>query len=883
MTGLTNGDSYSFTVTATNAVGPGSPSAPSNPVVPATTPGVPTAVTATGGNASATVSWTAPASDGGSAVTSFAASDGSGDSCTTATTSCTVTGLTNGDSYSFTVTATNAVGPGSPSAPSNPVVPATTPGVPTAVTATGGNASATVSWTAPASDGGSAVTSFAASDGSGDSCTTATTSCTVTGLTNGDSYSFTVTATNAVGPGSPSAPSNPVVPATTPGVPTAVTATGGNASATVSWTAPASDGGSAVTSFAASDGSGDSCTTATTSCTVTGLTNGDSYSFTVTATNAVGPGSPSAPSNPVVPATTPGVPTAVTATGGNASATVSWTAPASDGGSAVTSFAASDGSGDSCTTATTSCTVTGLTNGDSYSFTVTATNAVGPGSPSAPSNPVVPSGLMSSVQTVTSGGDSSFSSRCSLLTSGGVDCWGWGSGGELGNGTFYTTGNEGSATPVQVVGVGGIGILTGVASIASNFGGYCALLISGSVDCWGDGQYGELGNGAFYSSGNYGSAIPVPVVGVGGIGTLSGVASLTSGDVGYGYCALLTSGSVDCWGYGTDGELGNGVSYNQTNTGSATPVQVIGVGGSGTLTGVASLSSDGNGFLGAYCAVLASGGVDCWGDDEYGQLGNGMSNTDSATPVQVAGVGGSGTLTGVASITSSYLSYCALLAGGSIDCWGYGPHGELGNAEEFYPPIYGSATPVQVVGLSAAGTLNGVSSLRSDGGGYCALLISGSVDCWGTGAEGELGNGTFANSHFPVQVIGVGGTGALTEVASLTSAAGSNCALLISDRVDCWGYGVDGNLGNGVFYTSGKDSSGSATPVQVVGVGGSGTLANVASITSGNDGSSCAVLTSGGVDCWGDGEFGELGNGLFYTSGNMGSDVPQSVDAPGSR
>ena len=203
------------------------------------------------------------------------------------------------------------------------------------------------------------------------------------------------------------------------------------------------------------------------------------------------------------------------------------------------------------------------------------------------------SGTLSGVASLTSTPNRYGSSYCALLTSGGVDCWGSGYFGELGNGKFYTSNNEGSAIPVAVVSTSGSGTLSGVASLTgnNNYGngngtgnGYCALLTSGRVDCWGYGFYGELGNGKFYTSGNQGSAIPVAVVSTSGSGTLSGVASLT----GWGarYCALLTSGRVDCWGSGGSGELGNGKFYTSGNQGSAKPVAVVSTSGSGTLSGV---------------------------------------------------------------------------------------------------------------------------------------------------------------------------------------------------------------------------------------------------------------------------------------------------------
>ena len=189
---------------------------------------------------------------------------------------------------------------------------------------------------------------------------------------------------------------------------------------------------------------------------------------------------------------------------------------------------------------------------------------------------------------------------------------------------------------MAVKGMGGTGTLSGVASLVGDGSdGYCALLTSAKVDCWGYGGSGDLGNGTFYTTGNMGSAVPVAVKGVGGTGALSGVAGLT-GDSGDGYCARLTSGKVDCWGDDFFGQLGNGTIGNQA--GSALPVSVIGLGGTGTLSGVASLTSDGFG-LSSYCVLLTSGKVDCWGAGYSGQLGNGKfyttNNEGSDDPVAV--------------------------------------------------------------------------------------------------------------------------------------------------------------------------------------------------------------------------------------------------------
>ena len=364
-----------------------------------TVPDAPTGVTATAGNAQAAVSFTAPASDGGSPITSYTVTSSPGGITAGGSSSpITVTGLTNGAAYTFTVTATNAVGTGPASSPSNsvtPIAPSSVPGAPTGVTATAGNKQATVSFSAPALDGGSPITSYTVTSNPGGVIKTGKASpITVAGLTNGTAYTFTVTATNAVGTGTASSPSNSVTPAPTePGAPRAVTATAGNKQATVSFKAPSSTGGSPIISYTVtSNPGGISKTGAHSPMTLTGLTNGTAYTFTVTATNAVGTGPASSPSKSVTPAPTePGAPRAVTATAGNKQVTISFKAPSSTGGSPITSYTVtSNPGGISKTGARSPLTVKGLANGTAYTFTVTATNVMGTGPASSPSNSVTP-------------------------------------------------------------------------------------------------------------------------------------------------------------------------------------------------------------------------------------------------------------------------------------------------------------------------------------------------------------------------------------------------------------------------------------------------------------------------------------------------------------
>ena len=269
--------------------------------------------------------------------------------------------------------------------------------VPTNVTATPGNSQATVSFTPAASPNGNPITGYIATSTPGGITASGTGSpITVSGLTNGTTYTFTVAATSASGTGSPSAPSNAVTPGTIPGVPTNVSATAGDGLATVNFKVP-SNGGNPIKFFTVTSSPGNfQVTGAGSPITVSGLTDGDTYTFTVTATNQIGTSAPSAPSNPVTPSTVsgsaPGAPTNATATAGNAQATVSFAPPASNGGSAITGYTVKSSPGGVIAGGPGSpITVTGLTNGTAYTFTVTAANAIGTGPSSAPSNQVTPS------------------------------------------------------------------------------------------------------------------------------------------------------------------------------------------------------------------------------------------------------------------------------------------------------------------------------------------------------------------------------------------------------------------------------------------------------------------------------------------------------------
>jgi alpha-tubulin suppressor-like RCC1 family protein len=287
------------------------------------------------------------------------------------------------------------------------------------------------------------------------------------------------------------------------------------------------------------------------------------------------------------------------------------------------------------------------------------------------------------------GGDTT----CLLLTSGGVECWGYNLEGELGDGTYTN-----SLTPRPVKGI------TTATAIVNSGGSECALLASRAVKCWGG---ANLGNGHWGSS-----SVPVFVT---GISTATAVAEGLNNA-----CAVLASGAVRCWGYNADGELGDG-----TNTDSSIPVNVIGI---STAIGVAVEIYHG-------CAVLASGAVQCWGANYSGDLGNGSADASSNTPVTVRGI------SNATAVAVGGYSSCALLATGAVRCWGNNYWGQLGDGS-----TTDSSIPVPVAGISTAVAITAASVHA------CAVLRSGSVKCWGFAP-----NDTTSGSNTPVTVQGIYG------------------------------------------------------------------------------------------------------------------------------
>jgi alpha-tubulin suppressor-like RCC1 family protein len=365
---------------------------------------------------------------------------------------------------------------------------------------------------------------------------------------------------------------------------------------------------------------------------------------------------------------------------------------------------------------------------------------------------------------------------CGLSSSGAVLCWGSNEFGQLGNGstTSFTS-------PVQVV-----GLTSSAASIAAGSDSTCALMSAGAVWCWGDNSNGQLGNGTFTQS-----AVPVQVMDPTGSAPLSSVARIAAGQSHT--CAVTSAGVALCWGDNSKGQLGNG-----TEIVSSLPVPV-----SGLATGVATIAA-GSDFT---CAVTEDGGAKCWGDGASGQLGNGTSANSALASSVLDGTGVSA-LGGVVTISAGFQNACALTTEGTVLCWGANGAGQLGNG------VAGSASalPVEVLDSTGKSPLGDVVAISSGSDNNCAVTAAGTTECWGANASGQLGNGSSSNSSTPVAVAGL--TSGVTAIASGDQ---HSCAATNSGSAQCWGSNANGQLANGTTHSS-------AIPVEALGVNNIGLL-----------------------------------------------------------
>jgi alpha-tubulin suppressor-like RCC1 family protein len=383
---------------------------------------------------------------------------------------------------------------------------------------------------------------------------------------------------------------------------------------------------------------------------------------------------------------------------------------------------------------------------------------------------------------------------CALLEDGTVRCWGNNLRGQLGDGTTDRRSN-----PVQVLASG-----TAVASpvpldrvtrIAAGRSHTCALLEDRTVRCWGSNASGRLGDGTTDSRLNpvqvlaSGTAAASPVA-------LGGVTQIAAGNSHT--CALLEDRTVRCWGSNVSGRLGDGTTGDRLN-----PVQVLASGtaaASPVVLGEVTQIATG---ITHTCALLEDRTARCWGANG-GEVGDGTT-VNRLNPVQVLASGTAAAspvaLGGVTQILTGETFTCALLEDGTVRCWGWNGSGRLGDGTT---DLRLNPVQVLASGTAAASpvVLGGVTQVALGKAQACALLEDRSVRCWGNNEHGQLGDGTTTDRRLnPVQVLASGTAAAspvvLGGVTQVAVGEFHTCALLVDGTVRCWGRNFNGELGDG--------------------------------------------------------------------------------------
>ena len=418
--------------------------------------------------------------------------------------------------------------------------------------------------------------------------------------------------------------------------------------------------------------------------------------------------------------------------------------------------------------------------------------------------------------------------------------------------------SSGDAQAIAYINAQGAGT---VAEIAAGGDHTCARTTGGAqggaVFCWGDNEWGQLGTGQTEVPAE--SDVPLRVVG--GAQPNDFLSDALEISAGYDHtCVRTGNGTAFCWGANSFGELGSGVNQDD---GEAEPTQVRG------LSDVKQISA------GSYFTCALNGDATyCWGDNYKGKLGNGDLSA-SASPQQVlTGEQGAegGFLTGATQVSAGGEHACAVV-GVAAFCWGDNDYGQLGN--DSGGDGNDSSVPVQVAGVDGSGTLANVKQVSAGEIHSCATTTNGAAFCWGDNDDGQLGIETEAErtdrfpggvcnprcgSKVPAQVLGgAQGDGKyLSNVDHISSGSYFSCAVASGGtNAYCWGDNDYGQLGNGVRYED--DDWIELTPVAVD--AGQQGFSNATQISAGVVFTTCAVTGVGGAYCWGENDFGNLGDG----------------------
>nr|MBP9743488.1 hypothetical protein [Burkholderiales bacterium] len=366
------------------------------------------------------------------------------------------------------------------------------------------------------------------------------------------------------------------------------------------------------------------------------------------------------------------------------------------------------------------------------------------------------------------------------------------------------------------------------AHIQSGLNSFCGLDTNGTIYCWGNNGSGQVGNGT-YKNESHPTAVSNP----------NNIIFKSLIGFNYNFCATDENNNLYCWGSGNSGQNGNGNSKNES---APSKVQLPIDSTTHTPITFTSVAIGGN----SICGIGSNKHVYCWGNNQYGQIGDG-TNTNASIPTQIVmadSTAESETFTQVDINYYSNGSTCAVASSGNLYCWGGGVHGALGNGTT------SNVNKATLVTMPANG--DKFKSIIGMGNGNCALTTTNTAYCWGYNNSGEGGNGiSYSDFLVPTAVLmPTSESGESETFATMTTSVNTACAISTLGTAYCWGYGWTGQRGDGA-------TSNLNVPVK-------SQLANqTLSISSSyyQNSTLCAIDINHQVYCWGAGNYGQIGNG----------------------
>lgn len=414
------------------------------------------------------------------------------------------------------------------------------------------------------------------------------------------------------------------------------------------------------------------------------------------------------------------------------------------------------------------------------------------------------------------------------------------------------------ASPPAGADEGSVGETPVAGSITAGDAHTCAILTNGTVKCWGANAVGQLGYGDTNARGDQpGEMAALKPVDFGGTRTAKGI---TTGDTHT--CVLTQTDKVKCWGQNNFGQLGYGDFIVRGDgpgeMGNALPTVNLGTGRTAAALVAGPQHS---------CALLTDGAVKCWGRNTSGTLGlgdqvnrgDGAGEMGNALPVVNLGTGRTAVALGAGDIHT-----CAILDNGRVKCWGEAQNGQLGygdtNDRGDEAGEMGDALPYVDLGTGRTAVAISAGDTHT-----CALLDNGAVKCWGSNGFGQLGQGDIVQrGDGPGEMgnaLAAVNLGSGRTAVAISTSVNHNCAVLDNGTLKCWGRNASGQLGVGDTANRGDNPGemGNALPAAKLGAG-----RTALAVTTGNN-HTCAVLDDSTLRCWGDNQFGQLGIGSKQT------------------